>query len=136
MKKYRTEIIIGGLLVFIFGGTLFWFAKYEPDAILKISIAIFTIVLGIVTFAWRLIKKQSDLQAGVPAEDEFTDKAKLYAGSKAFLYSLYLWLIIFLFHSSFPNQEEMLGIGILGSSGIYGLWLWYYKATSDFSNEK
>lgn len=136
MKKYRNEIVIGILLVLIFAGAIFWFARHEPDAYLKIGIATLAIFVGIATFMWNLVRKKRDLQAGAPAEDEFTELAKLHAGSKAFLYSMYLWFIIFIFHTSFPNQEEMLGIGILGSAGIYGLCLWYYKATSEFANEK
>jgi hypothetical protein len=136
MKNYRNEILLGSLLLVLFGGAIFWFARHEPEAILKIIIAGFAIFLGVVTFVWRLIQTKRNLAVGAPAEDEFTELAKLHAGSKAFLYSLYLWFLIFIFHTSFPNQEEMLGIGILGSAGIYGICLWYYKSTSDFANEK
>ena len=102
----------------------------------KIAIAGLAIAIGLVTFVVRLIKRRQDIQNNAPAEDEFTDKAKIFAASKSFMYSMYLWFVIFIFNSSFTNNEEMLGIGILGSSAIYGVLLWYYKSTSEFLNEE
>ncbi|MBT3241310.1 MAG: hypothetical protein HON98_03530 [Chloroflexi bacterium] len=136
MKNYKNEIIIGGLLSVLFAGAIFWFVNHEPDATLKIAIASLAIVIGLIAFVVRLIKRRKDIQNNAPTEDEFTDKAKLYASSKSFFYSVYLWFIIFIFNNSFTNNEEMLGIGILGSSAIYGVLLWYYKSTSDFLSEK
>jgi len=46
---------------------------------------------------------------------------------------MYLWLLIFLFNSSFAKNETMLGIGILGSGLIYGISLWHIKLTGEFN---
>ncbi len=132
MKKYKNEIVIGSLLMLFFAGSVFWLARLEPGSYLIISIAAITIFLGIASFTWQLLQKKRDLESGAPTEDEFTEKAKLYAGSQAFLYSLYLWLLIFVFNASFSKNQEMLGFGILGSALIYGMLLWYYKNTSEF----
>ena len=136
MNKYRNEIAIGSMLLLIFAGAIFWFARHESGAYLKITVASLTIIIAIASFTWKLIRKKRDLQAGAPAEDEFTELAKLHAGSQAFMYSMWLWFVIFIFHTSFQNQEEMLGIGILGSVALYGLCLWYYRATAEFAHEK
>ena len=135
MKNYYREIIFGIALSIIFAGLLFWFAANEPQARLKISIAIITILLGIVTFMWQTVNKKRNTKAGAPSEDEFTKLAKVYAGNRAFLYSMYLWLLIFIFNSAFTKHETMLGIGVLGSALIYGVSLWYYKTTGNFNEE-
>ncbi|OQY27461.1 MAG: hypothetical protein B6I38_10115 [Anaerolineaceae bacterium 4572_5.1] len=135
MKNYKKEITIGLVFATIVAGLFLWFIKHEPDAYLKISIAIIFVLLGVYTYIRQIVTRKSDLKDGVPSEDEFTNLAKLHASSQAFFYSMYLWLLIFIFHSSFSNTEEMLGIGIMGSALIYGISLWYFKSTGDF-NEK
>ena len=94
-----------------------------------------TILVGIVTFIWQTVNKRNNIKTGAPAADEFTKLARVHAGNRAFLYSMYLWLFIFFFNSSFAKNETMLGIGILGSALIYGVSLWYFNATGDFSEE-
>ncbi len=133
MKDYYREIISGLLLTALFSGLAIWFFRHEPDAILKITIAIITIVLGIFVFIRNIIAKKRNLEAGAPPEDEFTKLAKVYAGSQAFIYSMYLWFLIFIFRSSLPDPEEMLGVGIMGSALIYGICLWYYKSRGGFN---
>ena len=81
----------------------------------------------------QILSKKRHLATGVPREDEFTKLARVYAGNQAFLYSMYLWLLIFVFNSSFTKNETMLGIGILGSALIYGISLWYFQRTGEFN---
>ena len=135
MKNYKKEITVGLVFATIVAGLFLWFIKHEPDAFLKIGIAIITVLLGAYTFVRQIITKKRNLRDGVPSEDEFTKLAKLYAGNRAFFYSTYLWFLIYIFHSSFSNREEMLGFGFLGSTLIYGIALWYYKASGDFNEE-
>ena len=135
MKKYSKEITFGVLFAAIFAGLLFWFINHEPDSFLKIGIASLAVLIGAYAFIRQILTRKRDQKQGVPAEDEFTVQAKLHAGNQAFHYSLYLWFLIFIFHTSFSNQEEMLGIGILGSALIYGISLWYHKSSGDFSAE-
>jgi len=133
MKEYSKELTTGLLLAFIISGAAFWFFRYEPNATLKIALTILIAVIGI--FAWikSVITRKRDLKKGSPVEDEFTKLTKIHAGSQAFLYSIYLWFAIFIFHTSFTNQEEMLGIGILGMAAIYGGCLLYYRSKGGFS---
>ena len=135
MKNYSKEIVTGFLLVTFIGGSLFWFNVHEPGATLKVVLISVIALLGLFALVKQVIKRRNDLMTNEPAEDEFTENAKLYASSKAFLYSMALWYVIFIFNASFAEREEMLGVGILGSAAIYGICLWYYKSRAGF-NEK
>lgn len=134
MRKFKLEIVLGGLLLILIIGFIYWFSEHEPDASLKIVLAaILTIgVLGIYLYnAWQ---KKRDIDKEIPVEDEMILKSKTYAASKSFHLSFYLWGLIFIFHGSFSEPKEMLGVGILGSAIIYGCCLWYYKSTQNFSD--
>jgi hypothetical protein len=134
MKNYSKEITGVVLFAVILSGLILWFARYDSGAYLKIIIAVL-VSIGAYIFVRQIITKKRNLTDGVLPEDEFTKSANLYAGSKAFHYSMYLWLFVFIFNSSFTSQEEMLGVGIMGSALIYGIFLWYYKKTGDFNEE-
>jgi len=133
MKNYIRELGLGLALASIFAGLLTWFFLSKPQDPLKISIAILIILLGIGTFLWRIVNKKRDIAMQVPSEDEFSKRAKAYAGNQAFEYSLFLWFLIFIFNSTFIKAETMLGVGILGSILIYYICLWYYKTTGKFN---
>jgi len=133
MKNYTREIIFGTILFVIFTGIIIWVVLSGPQSFLPIGIGILIVLVGAVTFFTKTIKKKKDIESGAPPEDEFTKLAKVYAGNQAFLYSQYLWLLIFVFNSSFVKNETMLGIGILGSALIYGISLWYFRSTGEFN---
>ena len=133
MKNYTREIVFGAVLVIFFAGIIAWLIIIESPSVLMVVIAIFILLIGTVTFIRQMLNKKRNIESGAPAEDEFTQLAKVYAGNQAFLYSLYLWLLIFVFNSSFSKNETMLGIGILGSALIYGISLWYFKTTGEFN---
>jgi len=133
LKNYTRELGLGLALASIFVGLLAWFIISKTQDPLKISIMVLIILLGIGTFSWRIVNKKRDIEMGVPSEDEFTKRAKAYAGNQAFEYSMFLWLLIFIFNSSFTKAETMLGVGILGSILIYYICLWYYKTTGKFN---
>jgi len=135
LKNYTRELGLGLALASIFVGLLAWFIISKTQDPLKISIMVLIILLGIGTFSWRIVNKKRDIEMGVPSEDEFTKRAKAYAGNQAFEYSMFLWLLIFIFNSSFTKAETMLGVGIMGSALIYGICLWYYKTTGEFNED-
>lgn len=135
MKNYGKEILFGIALLIIFGGLLFWIVIRTPQNFLIIAIAVGIVLLGMIKFIGQTLKKKKVLETGEPIDDEFTNLAKVYAGNQAFLYSMYLWLLIFIFNSSFTKHETMLGIGVLGSALIYGISLWYFKSTGEFNAE-
>jgi len=132
VKEYTKEISSGLLLASLIAGFAFWFFRHEPNAPLKIAIVIITSGIGIFAWTKSVITRKRNLDEGSPAEDEFTKLTKIHAGSQAFLYSMYLWFAIFIFHTRFRNQEEMPGIGILGSAAIYGGCLLYYRSKGGF----
>ena len=135
MKKYNKEVGFGLLLLVIFAGLILWAIFTKPQESLAVFIAIVVVIIAAITFAAQVLKKRADLQTGAPADDEFTRLARVYAGSRAFTYSMYLWLLIFVFNSAFTKPQTMLGIGILGSALIYGLWLLYFRSTAQFYAE-
>jgi hypothetical protein len=127
------EIIFGGLLLVIFASLIGYTLSFRSFSILPTVIAFLIFITGGITFIRQIIKKKRNLETGEPAEDEFSILASVYAGNQAFLYSLYLWLLIFVFNDSFTKNETMLGIGILGSALIYGISLWYFKTSGDLN---
>ncbi|NOX87823.1 MAG: hypothetical protein GXO77_02275 [Calditrichaeota bacterium] len=135
MKRYYKEIIFGSVLTILFVGLIFWFGRQEADGYLKILIAVITVFLGIFAVIRNISAKKKEFASGMPTEDELTKLARIYAGSRAFIYSMYLWFLIFIFNYTFSERKEMLGIGILGSALIYGICLWYYKTTANFGEE-
>lgn len=135
MKRYTKEITSGLLLTSMIAGFAFWFFRHEPNAPLKIAIVILTSGIGIFAWTRNVLTKKHNLDEGSPAEDEFTKLTRIYAGSQAFHYSMYLWFAIFIFHTRFTNQEEMLGLGIMGSAAIYGGCILYFKSKGGFSEE-
>lgn len=84
---------------------------------LELFILILIIILGIVVLV-NAMKKERDLKAGLPADDELSMRIKYKAGYYAYLTSMYMWLFIFLLKDNFPDIETMLGGGILLSGAL------------------
>ena len=135
MKNLNRETTTALLIAAIFAVLAIWISWELPNVFLKIIIAIIAVALGLLTFIKSVTTKKRDLDEGVPSEDEFTRIAKVYAGSQAFIYSMYLWFLIFFFQRGFNKTETMLGVGILGSAIMYGVFLWYYKGKGGFNEE-
>ena len=102
-------LVILGFIVTVRGPELF--------TGLELFILILIIVLGIVVLV-NALKKERDLKAGLPADDELSTRIKYKAGYYAYLTSMYMWLFIFLLKDNFPDVETMLGGGILVSGAI------------------
>lgn len=84
---------------------------------LELFILILIIILGIVVFV-NALRKERDIKAGLPVDDELSTRIKYKAGYYAYLTSMYMWLFIFLLKDNFPDVETMLGGGILLSAAI------------------
>ena len=123
------------MLTLFFGAMVVWFIIREPGAILPIILAAAIFLIGMVAFFSKTSTRRRNLATGAPEEDEFTKQVKIYAGNRAFHASMFLWLLIFIFQTSFTKTQEMLGIGVLGSAAIYGLFLWYFRTTGKFDEE-
>ena len=64
------------------------------------------------------LRRDREEKEGIPREDEMTTLLKYKAGYYAYLYSMYMWLFIFLLRDKFPDIETRLGGGILLSALI------------------
>ena len=77
------------------------------------------IVIGSIIAFVSAVKKDKEEKAGLPTEDELSDLLKYKTGYYAFFASMILWCIIFLFKDRFPNNESMVGGGILLSAVLF-----------------
>ncbi|MCP4273525.1 MAG: hypothetical protein GY781_16475 [Gammaproteobacteria bacterium] len=83
----------------------------------RLDVVIIVFIIAAAIYALTLaIRKRNDIKQGVPIEDELSTQIKYKAGYYAFLASLYMWLLIFIFKRYFPDVETMLGGGILCSA--------------------
>jgi hypothetical protein len=84
---------------------------------LDVLIFILIVVFGGIAL-FLSYRKDKSVAEGFPAEDEMSLLLKYKAGYYAFLWSMFMWLIIFIFKDKFPDVETMLGGGILISALI------------------
>lgn len=63
------------------------------------------------------------LKKGLFADDERSRKVKIYAASKAYFYSLYIWISLLAFHKFF-EVDDLLIIGLIGMAlSLYISWI-------------
>lgn len=89
---------------------------------------------GLVLMAVYLLnvrRRWADRTAGRVHDDEFTHQATLNASYAAFMMSMVLWLVIFAIQDVFDSTRTMLGVGILGQCGFYGISLAFFKRTGE-----
>jgi len=97
-------------------------------------IAIVSVLVAFVTIVWKGIAWRKNRITGFQRDDEFTKLALLHAGYQAYLYSMSLWLVLFVLKIYF-TKTELVGIGILGSALFFGICLWYYRRNGVTSAE-
>jgi len=122
-------LLTGGLVVLI--GSMIW--GQGPAAFVFDGKMIFIVLLTVAILVFpitRSIKQAKERKAGIPLEDERTLLIRLKAGAQAFQYSMILWLIIFALNAMFLDRRQMLGMGILGSTALYGL-CFYFQSRKD-----
>ncbi len=127
MKKSRIALLLTSVLIMTaFLGML----VYQKGTInirpLDLFIAILIVLLAVIAFV-NALKKDKEEQAGLNTEDELSLIIKYKAGYYAFLYSMYMWLFIFMFKDMFPDTETMLGGGVLLSALIFWITKMYIK---------
>jgi hypothetical protein len=81
----------------------------------------------LVGFLVNARRRMNDRTKGRSPDDEFTELARLNAGHAAFMMSMALWLVIFATQGLFDSTRTMLGVGILGQCGFYGICLAFFK---------
>jgi len=75
------------------------------------------------------IQRLNNEKSGLTSDDELSKKIKEKATSKAFIFSVYMWVFIILFLINLePRVKIILGLGLLGMGLIFSLnWLYYSK---------
>jgi len=113
MKRNRIILLIASIAILaaIWGYIIYnkgrdLFLGYELYILILISL------IGVIAFI-KVIKRDNEEKAGLPAEDEMSNLIKYKAGHYAYMASMYMWMIIFVFKDQFPNNETMIGGGIL-----------------------
>ena len=103
MKQSKNALIIVSILsmTFILGLIGVYRAGYIPKG-LDVFIIALTVIAAV--YAFVVYRRQhKDVKSGFPAEDEMTTLIKYKAGYYAFMASIYMWLLIFLFKRLFSG---------------------------------
>jgi len=79
---------------------------------LDIAILGLAIVIGIVAVV-KGIRRDREQKEGYPPEDELSKFIKYKTGYYSFLTSIYIWILILVFRTKFPDFETAIGVGIL-----------------------
>ena len=116
MKHAKDALMLVSILMMlgIWGFVAVYKAGFIPAG-LDIFIFLLIMIGGIYAFVTHM-RRYKDVKSGYPAEDEMSTRIKYKAGYYAFMASLYMWLLIFMFNGFFPDVETMLGGGILTSA--------------------
>lgn len=122
--------VITALVVITFG--IYAYSSMRAGG--NIGVPIVAVIVGIfaivATFMY-LRNRFSEAERGMPLRDERSNKVMLIAGSKTFIISIWLLLILsFLSNDmiAFEDAGQALNIGIAGMAVIFGLsWLYYSK---------
>lgn len=92
------------------------------------SIVAMLLIVTTVVFIWKvsffLGKYYRDLLLGMPIRDERTKKVRMYAAGYAYFISLYIWLILLMFHK-YLEYDDTLILGLLGMGFSFGL-SWFF----------
>ena len=90
------------------------------------------LMLIIVALIWKLSvflrKYYNDLKLGMPIRDERTKKVRMYAAGYAYFISLYIWLMLLMFHK-YLDYDDALILGLLGMALSFSL-TWYLVSRS------
>ena len=118
MKNNLKTILLSSVL--LIGAIFGYFAIKGTGAALNglnFYIYILIIILGGVAL-YISFRKDKERREGQPVEDELSNLIKYKAGYYAFIWSMYMWLFIFILRGYFPNTESMIGGGVLLSALI------------------
>jgi hypothetical protein len=116
MSNQRIILLVINFIIIVIVLGIAAFEK-ETGFIEGIHPAVFLLLIVIsMMFALRPLKRKDHKNAGLPVDDELSLSIKYEAGYYAYLITMFIWIIIFLFKERFPNSEVMLGVGILLSA--------------------
>ena len=122
-SKTKFVFLLMALILIVIGGTIFstnlWLLGKSTEAVSLILLMIFLVVI----LSVFIRKTYYDLKAGLPGDDERTEKIRMYAAGYAYFVSLYVWIILLAFHK-YLDSDDLLMIGLLGMAISFGVsWL-------------
>jgi hypothetical protein len=128
------------MLAVVFAALMAWLTfpvlgEYGSPRLKIVLIGVVGLVL-LVVYLLNLRQRLADRAAGRVHDDEFTHQASLNAGYAAFMMSMVLWLVIFAAQDAFDSTRTMLGAGILGQCGFYGISLAFFKRSGGLHEDQ
>lgn len=118
MKKGKYFMLTSILVMFaLLGFGLAYNSGFNFKGLDLLVFSAITIVGGVALYAAQ--KKDKAIAKGYTVEDELSLLIKYKAGYTSFLFSLFIWLFVFIFKDEFPNQELMFSGGLLLSIGVF-----------------
>lgn len=118
MKNRKKRFMITFILIMVISLGFIYFDKgAEIFKGLELIIVLLITIVGIIALI-RVIKKDKNLNEGLPEDDELSTKIKYKSGYYAYMATMYIWVIIFILKDLFPDKQSMLGGGILLSALI------------------
>lgn len=101
-----------------FSANLFSNGNSTGAVVLIIGMIVIVAILSV-----QIRKTYYDLKAGIPSDDERTQKVRMYAAGYAYFISLYVWILLLAFHR-YLDVDDLLMLGLLGMTiSFYLSWL-------------
>jgi len=116
-NKRKTLMITSVLVMAVIWGFIALEKGTDLFKGLDLIISILIIIIGVIALIGAF-KRDKEEKKGLTLEDELSRLIKYKSGYYTYLWSMYMWLFIFLLKDKFPNVETMLGGGILLSATI------------------
>ncbi len=127
MKKERIISLLVIFTITIVAVILVIFRNNEINLDIKSIIISIVISVVLVFYLSGQMRNIRERKHGIPTEDEMSKRQKEIAGNKAFHSSLWIWFGLFYLKMYIENTSTLLGIGILASALLYGIYLWTIK---------
>lgn len=90
---------------------------YIPEG-LQLAILLLIVLFGIYGFVIHL-RHHKELMAGLPLDDELSERIKYHAGYNAFITSLYFWFGLFLVKDLVPDHDTLFALGVLVPAVVF-----------------
>lgn len=85
---------------------------------LEIVIFLLIMLFGIYAFVLHM-KRHKEIVAGLPVDDELSERIKLQAGYNSFVVAMYIWFGLFLVKDLVADHDTLFGLGVLVPAVIY-----------------
>ena len=128
MKKGILSLVISSLLLVTI---LLWFFQVREDMNIYLLLFAVGVILVIGFSVYNGITMIRESRRHLPVEDELSRKNKLRAGYYSYLFSIYLWILLYFLADRFQNPRILFAAGIMGMAILFLGSLLYFKNRSD-----